>query len=211
MVGNAVLQAALGDSEVGRVTALVRRPVKISHPKLDIIIRDNFLDYKDLRSLFARQDACLWCLGVSQTRVKSEEEYRTITHDFAVNAANAMLEANPDISFVFVSGAGADSKEQSRTLFARIKGKTENSLARLPFKPGKLYLLRPAAITPGPEGNPNGPWLERMLYPLHPFFRFFLPKYFIKVTDLARAILRIAKQGTPKQLLENKDLLDLRS
>jgi hypothetical protein len=209
MVGSATLEAALADDAVTHVTALVRRKLSVSHPKLEVIVHEDFLNYQRLETVFAKQHACLWCLGISQTRVKSDEEYNQITYDYTINAAKSLLHANPGIAFIFVSGAGADQGEQSRTLFARIKGKTENALKRLPFKPKKLYLLRPAAITPGPNGNPNGPWVERMLYPLHPFFKLFFPKYFIKVTDLAQVILRIAKQGAAKQLLHNSELLEL--
>ncbi len=209
MVGSTTLQAALSDSAVTHVTALVRRALALSDPKLEVVVHEDFLDYSRLNTLFARQDVCIWCLGVSQTRLRSEAEYTRITYEYALSAASAMLQANPEIRFIFVSGAGADSKEQSKTLFARIKGKTENALLRLPFKSGKLYLLRPAAISPGPQGNPSGPTMERMLYPFHPLLRLFLPGYFIRVTDLAQVILRIVMHGAPQQLLENRDLLAL--
>jgi nucleoside-diphosphate-sugar epimerase len=209
MVGGAVLQAALADPEVEHVTALVRTRLSISEPKLTVIEHKDFLDYSGLDRVFADHDTCVWCLGISQTRVKNDDEYTRITMDYTLAAAKAMLQANPAMKFLFLSGLGADSSESSRTLFARVKGKTENALLRLPFQtaPNRLFIFRPGAITPGPDGNPRGPWAERMLYPFHPVLRKFFPAYFIKVGDLARIMLRVARHGTSKQILENRDLV----
>ena len=145
MVGSEVVRQAVLDPECQTIIALVRKPLSIQHPKLKTVLHQDYLDYASLTDVFRDVDACLWCLGISQSLV-SKEEYHVITHDYAVAGAQAMLAANPKLTFVFVSGKGADPTEQSRVLFARVKGKTENVLRRLPFK--QLVIARPGGIKP---------------------------------------------------------------
>src|SRR4029078_13723947 len=130
--GSQVLEQALLDPEIQTVTALSRKSLP-QNPKLKTILHQNFLDYSQLANVFKTQDACIWCLGISQTQV-SKQEYEMITFEYTMACAEALRNANPETTFVFLSGQGADSTEQSRTTFARIKGKTENALQRLGFK-----------------------------------------------------------------------------
>ena len=125
----------------------------------------------------------------------SKEEYHTITYDYTMEAAKAMLQANPSIAFVFVSGGGADSTEKSRTLFARVKGKTENALLRLPFK--KLYMARPAGIKPIHQ-NRNAPLTNKIFIPLFPIFELLMPNLVISSVQLAKVLLHMAKHGATK-------------
>src|ERR1700741_45901 len=141
MVGSEVLRQSLADPAIERVTVIVRRPVAEQHPKLTTVILKDFLDYSGLEDVFRNNDACLWCLGISQNQV-NEAEYVTITYNYTVAAAEAMLRANPAIPFLFLSGEGASPTEKSRLLFGRVKGRAENALLRMPFK--RLYLARPA-------------------------------------------------------------------
>lgn len=206
MVGSEVLKQSLLDADIKKVTAIVRKPLNIQNPKLNVIIHSNFLDYSGLGEVFKEHDACLWCLGISQTKVKSEEEYHTITYDYAINAAKAMLQSNSSIGFLFLSGMGADSTMKSRTLFARVKGKTENDLIKLPFK--QLYLLRPGGIKPSHWGG-SSTLMEKIIYPLFPLFKILMPSSMITSTQLAKVMLQIAKHGSDKQLMENKSLLQI--
>ncbi|MCI0708038.1 MAG: NAD(P)H-binding protein [Ignavibacteriae bacterium] len=202
LVGAEVIRLAIVDDDIRQVTALVRRPLAIQHPKLTTHEHPNFLDYSSLSPQLKTVDVCLWCLGVSQSQV-NEQEYYTITHDYAVAATNALLEANPNVTFLFLSGGGADSSEQSRTLFARIKGKTENSLKRLPLK--RLIIARPAGIKPINK-NPNAPLAYKIMNPFYPLMELIAPNQVISSVDLAKALLHLVKQGSEKTILENVDL-----
>ncbi len=199
MVGSEVVRQALIDTDITEVTALVRKPLSISHPKLKVIIHKNFWDYSGLSEVFKNNDACLWCLGISQYQV-SKEEYIKLTYDYTMEAAKAMLQANPEVTFLFLSGMGADSTEKSRTLFARIKGKTENALQKLPFK--KLYIARPGGIKPIHKKE-NETFYEQILIPLYPLFEFLMPSSMITSVELAQAMLHITKHGADKIILEN--------
>lgn len=202
MVGSEVVRQALIDPEIEQITALLRRPLKVEHPKLKTVLHQNFLNYSGLADVFRAQDACLWCLGISQSQV-SKEEYHKITYDHAVAGAQAMLAANPEITFLFLSGLGADSTEKSRVLFARVKGMTENALRKLPFK--KFYIARPGGIKPT-HPKEHAPFIEKIWLPLFPLFNFLRPTMFITSEELARGMLRVLKEGSSKTIIDNAEL-----
>jgi len=211
LVGAEVVRQAMLDNGIDEVTALVRRPLDIPHvpkeggEKLHIVVHQSFLNYSMSADLFKAQDVCVWCLGTSQTQV-SKEEYHTITYDYTLEAGKAMLKAKPSIAFLFVSGGGADSTEKSKTLFARVKGKTENALRQLPFR--KLFIVRPGGIKPI-HRNKNAPLANKMLIPLFPVFELLMPHRVISSLQLAKVLLHIAKYGADKTILENADLKEL--
>ncbi|MGB8190361.1 MAG: NAD(P)H-binding protein [Chitinophagaceae bacterium] len=202
MVGAEVIRQAIVDDGITTVTAIARKPLSIEHPKLTTVIHDNFIDYSALAPVFAKHDACLWCLGISQLQV-SKQEYEVITYDYAVAAAKAMLQANPNIHFLFVSGEGADSTGQTRTLFGRIKGKTENALLQIGFN--KLYLARPGAIRPIHQ-NPNAPFLYKVMIPLFPLMELLTPGKVINSVQLAKALLHIVKTQPEQVMFNNREL-----
>lgn len=205
LVGAEVLRQAILDKDVEEITALVRRPIDFTHPKIKTVIHSNFLDYSGLEELFKSFDAMVWALGISQTQV-NKEQYHVITYDYTLAAANAIQKANPEMAFLFVSGGGADSTEKSRTLFAREKGKTENALLKLGFK--KLHNVRPAGIKPIHK-NPNTSLFNKLAIPLFPIFEIFMPNLVIASDKLAIAILRILKTGSDKVIIENKELKEI--
>jgi uncharacterized protein YbjT (DUF2867 family) len=200
--GSSVMWQAIADNDIDKVTALVRRPLNISNAKLQVIIQKDFMDYSNLTELFKQSDACIWCLGISQSLV-SKEEYIELTYDYTIAAAKAMLKANPKITFVFLSGMGADSKEKSKTLFAWVKGKTENALQKMTFK--KLYIARPGGIVPS-HPRDNYTFTEKMLVAVVKLMKFFAPKVVITSDQLAKAMLIMVKNGSDKIIHENKDL-----
>ncbi|TAK59384.1 MAG: NAD-dependent epimerase/dehydratase family protein [Bacteroidetes bacterium] len=200
--GSEVIRQAILDSEISEITALVRKPLHVQHPKLKVIQHENFLDYSTLTETFKRQDACIWCLGISQNRV-SKEEYHTITYDYAIKAAQAMQRTNPEITFIFLSGGGADSNEKSRFLFARVKGKTENKLNTLGFK--RLHHFRPNYIY-STEVNRKRKLEEKLIDPFAPVLYRLFPNIIIGAETLALAMLEVAKHGATKLILENKDI-----
>src|SRR5713101_9285903 len=141
MVGQGALRECLRDPEVEQVVSIVRAPTGTTHEKLREIVHKNFLDFTPIENQLTGLTACLYCLGVASTGTK-EEDYTGITYDFTIAAATTLLKLNPDMSFVFVSGAGADSTEHGGTMWARVKGKTEKTLLAMPFR--SIYVIRPA-------------------------------------------------------------------
>ena len=205
LVGAEVIRLAIKDDAITSITTLARRPLTLQHPKLNPIIHQDFLDYSNLTSVLSAQDACIWCLGISQTQV-NKEQYQVITHDYAVAAAKAMFHVNPGIIFMFLSGDGADPTEKSRTLFARVKGKTENSLLNVHFE--NFYIARPAAIRPINK-NPNSPFLYKVLLPLFPFFELVTPDKVINSVQVAKAMLHIVKTKPDLTMFNNRELKNI--
>jgi uncharacterized protein YbjT (DUF2867 family) len=204
-VGAEVVRQGILDPAVEEITAIVRRPLEISDPKLKVIEHQNYMDFSALRDTLKNQDACLWCLGVSQSQV-SEQEYITITYGYALAAAKEVLNNNPNGTFVFLSGEGADQNEKSFTLFGRIKGRTEKVLLQLPFK--KIYIARPAGIQPI-HLNKNTSFFNKLVVPFFPLLKLIAPAMVITSVQLADALLSIAKNGYKKTIIENKDLLEI--
>jgi uncharacterized protein YbjT (DUF2867 family) len=202
--GSEALRQALADPDITQVLVLARRQPDITDPKLSVALLRDFTDYAAVAPQLASYDACLWCLGVSQNDV-DKDEYEKITYDYALAAARAMGEANANFRFCFLSGAGADSAEKSRILFARIKGKTENALTKLGrpkawhFRPGYIHAVN----------TPPKRWFERLLEPLTPLFYRFLPAHIISTVELARAMLAVAKHGSSKTIFDNDDIREL--
>ena len=205
MAGAELVRQAILSTDITEITAIARRTLDIQHPKLKTIVHTNFTDYTSLAETFKQADACFWCLGTSQTQV-SKEQYIAITYAYALAAAKAMLEAKPDITFVFLSGMGADSSEKSRTLFASVKGKTENALQKLPFQ--KLYIARPGGIIPVHKKQ-NPTLAERIFTPFYPLIKKVAPDSVITSAQLAKAMLHLAAYGNEKAIVENKELLGL--
>lgn len=205
MVGAEVIRQAIADPEVNQITALVRRPLEIASPKLKTIIHENYQDYTGLEVLFQSVDACIWCLGISQTQV-TKDEYIKITYTYTIAAAKALLAANNKIRFVFLSGAGADSSEKSSTLFAREKGRTENALLKCGFK--TLFLARPGGIKP--MHKLVNPALPNRIFPfLYPLMNLLVPNLVITATQLAVALIWLAKDGSNNGIYENAELLKI--
>ena len=150
-------------------------------------------------------DACFFCLGVTSAGM-SEESYRHITLDLTLSVAQTLVRLNPGMTFVFVSGAGADSTEHGRVMWARVKGEAENALFRLPFK--GAYAIRPAVILPE-HGIQSRTRLYQAFYaigrPLYPVLRKLFPRYVTTTEKLGRAMLKIARNGAPKQVIESWD------
>lgn len=185
-VGAEVVRQAISDDAIEQVTLLIRNPANVNHPKVKQVIHKNFLDYSEHNELFENCDACIWCLGISQTRV-NKTDYHTITYGFTVAAGRAMLEANPMITFVFLSAEGADVTENSRVRFARVKGQTENALSKMGFK--KLIIFRPGGIYPVVRNN-NERTYKKMEIGFIKLMKFFAPFSVVDTDVLARAMLK---------------------
>jgi uncharacterized protein YbjT (DUF2867 family) len=209
MIGQGVLRECLAAADITRVTAVGRTATGHAHAKLRELIHADFFDFSAVEAELADHDACLFCLGISAAGM-SERDYRRITFDITMAAANLLVAANPAMTFVYVSGSGADSSEHGRTMWARIKGETENALLRLPF--ARTYIFRPAYIQPL-HGTTSRTRLYRMIYavmgPLFPLWNRLFPKYVTTTEEVGRAMLTAARTGADRKILENRDIREL--
>lgn len=210
MVGQGVLRECLLDPEVESVLTIGRSPTGKQDAKLREIVHKDLSDYSSIEQYLAGYDACFWCLGVTSAGL-SEQEYRRMTYDLTVAAAQTLARLNPNMTFIFVSGAGADSTERSRTMWARVKGNAENAVLRMPFK--AAYVFRPAFIQPL-HGIQSRTKLYRVLLtvfaPLYPLWKALLPNYVTTTEQLARAMIKVAQQGAPKHVLESRDIISIK-
>ena len=209
MVGQSVLRECIMNPAVSHVTAPGRSPIPFINPKFANITHNDFMNYAAVAKRLKGLDVCFYCLGVASAGL-SEAEYQKITCDYTLAAAKTLLKINPKITFVFISGTGADSTEKGRVMWARIKGKTENELFKMKFK--KVYALRPAFIQPM-DGIKSRTRLYRWLYilfwPLMPLIKLLAPKSVITTRALGKLMIRIAGEGAPKRLLESADMVTL--
>lgn len=206
MVGQGVLRKCLLDPEVESVVTVVRSATEKRDAKLRELVHDDFLDFSPIENQLAGFDACFWCLGVSSAGM-TEENYQRITYGFTVAAAGVLASLNPNMTFIFVSGAGTDSSERGRSMWARVKGRTENELLRMPFH--AAYMFRPALIVPL-HGIQSKTGFYRAFYtllgPLLPWLKGRFPKYVTSTEQIGRAMLKVAKNGWPKRVLETADI-----
>jgi uncharacterized protein YbjT (DUF2867 family) len=205
MAGGYALRYALALPAVERVTSISRRKTRMSHPKLDEVLHQDFSDCSALARTLAGQDAAVFCLG-TYTGSVTDAEMRTITVDYTVEFARVLRGSSPNASFSFLSGSGADPTGRSRMAFARYKGEAERSLLEAGFP--RLYIFRPAYIYPvEPRKEPN--FSYRLLRSVYPVFQLLFPNQVIRADDLAKAMVDVAVRtgaGTERTVLENRDI-----
>jgi uncharacterized protein YbjT (DUF2867 family) len=206
MVGGLALRYALEDSRISEVTAIGRKTLGISHPKLNEVLHRNFADCSALSGALAGQDGVVYCLG-TYTGVVSDSELRAITVDYTVEFARVLHDSSPKAVFSFLSGNGADPTGRSRAAYARYKGAAEKALLDGGFP--RVYLFRPAYIYPvEPRKEPTMSY--RLMRSLYPAFRLLFPNLVIRSDDLARAMVDVVLDGTRTgagPVLENRDIL----
>jgi uncharacterized protein YbjT (DUF2867 family) len=204
MVGAGTLLECLADSRVRSVLAITRSPTGHTHSKLREVLHADFFNYDTLAADFASCDACFFCLGVSSVGM-GEAEYTRLTYDLTLAAARAMVAANPRMTFCYVSGVGTDSTERGRTMWARVKGKTENALLALPF--AAAYMFRPGYIQPVGGIRSKTGWVQAaytVLAPLYPVLRPILKG--TTTANFGRAFIQVAARGYPKRILYSRDI-----
>jgi uncharacterized protein YbjT (DUF2867 family) len=209
MVGQGVLRECLLDPGVERITAVGRSRTGRTEPKLRELIMPDVADLSAVEGELAGFDACFFCLGVSSIGM-SEERYTTLTYDLTLSAARSVARRSPALTFVYVSGAGTASTERARSMWARVKGRTENELLRLPFK--AAYMFRPGIILPLHGVRSKTAWV-RLLYagfaPISPALRRLLPNSVTTSEQVGRAMLRVAREGYSTPILEVRDINSL--
>ena len=207
MVGQAVLRECLADGRITEVITVGRRPAPQQHPKLTQLVAPDLFDLTDIVDRLTDFDACLFCLGVSSVGMK-EPAYRRVTQDLTLSIAGVLLPRNPDLVFEYVSGEGTDSSEQGRTMWARVKGATENAVMS---RPGG-YAIRPGFIQPLPGVRSKTP-LYAALYRssglLYPLLRRVIPSKVLTSDELSRAMVRIAIDRPQQRIWTSADLVRL--
>jgi uncharacterized protein YbjT (DUF2867 family) len=209
MVGQGALQECLRDPDVERVVSVVRAQRGKRNAKLREIVHKDFLDFRPIESEFTGLDACLCCLGVTSTGTTGAD-YSRVTYEFTVTAAKTLLRLNPGMTFVFVSGAGADSTERGKVMWARVKGKAENAVLAMPFR--AVYVFRSAMIQPldGIESKTaNYRIMNKLLAPFLSLVGHFWPQYIRTTQELGRALLAAAKHGTDKRVVESRQIREV--
>jgi uncharacterized protein YbjT (DUF2867 family) len=204
MVGGYALRYALEDAAVGSLTAIVRRKLGISHPKLQEVLHRDFADCSALSPALSGQDAVIFCLG-AYTGAVSDTELRRITVDYTIEFARVLQGSSPNAAFSFLSGSGADPTGRSRVAFARYKGEAENAL--LAAGSPSVYVFRPAYIYPvEPRKEPN--FTYRLLRAIYPAFQLLFPNHVVRADDLARAMVDVVVQGTDRgaKVFENREI-----
>jgi uncharacterized protein YbjT (DUF2867 family) len=202
MVGAGVLHVILEHPDVESVLAIGRRSCGMKHPKLTELIHNDFFSYSSIEEQLRGFNACFFCLGVSSVGM-SEKDYTRISYDLTMSAATVLSRLNPGMTFCYVSGTGTDSTEQGSVMWARVKGRTENALMKLPFK--AAYLFRPGVIRPI-KGVGHAHAISAAVGLLYPVWKFFFPQYVCTLEEVGLAMINAAGQGYSKQVLENKDI-----
>ena len=205
MVGEGVVKECLLHPDVKGVLVINRRPCGIKDPKLSEIILPDFFDLSGIQAQLAGYDACFFCLGVSSVGL-SETEYARMTHALTLQFASSLIAQNPGMVFCYISGAGTDSSEKGRSSWARIKGRTENDLMKLPFK--KVFLFRPGFIEPGP-GLKNTLRSYKYLFWLIPIIRWLAPDWICTLKEIGLAMIHSVLKGYDKNVLEVRDIKKL--
>ena len=205
MVGEGVLHECLSDENISEILIINRRPSGITHPKLRELLLPDFFDLSSIQASVTSYQACFFCLGVSSVGM-SKDTYYKLTYTLTLNFAGLLAKQNPDMVFCYISGAGTDSTEKGRIAWARVKGKTENDLMKLPFH--KVYLFRPGLLEPT-RGLKNTLGFYKWLGWLIPLIRLLAPSGVTTLRELGLAMIHAATLGYPKQVLEVKDILEL--
>lgn len=205
MVGEGVLHECLHHPEVQSVLIINRKPLGLSHPKLTEIIHKDFFDLSPIESQLKGYNACYFCLGVSSIGM-SEEDYTKMTHTLTLNLAQILSKSNPNMTFCYISGAGTDSSEKGKSMWARVKGKTENDLMRLPFK--QVFAFRPGYIHPTSGLKNTLPYYKYITW-LYPFLRMVVPKAVSTLKEIGLAMINVTLKGYDKKVLEVKDIVAL--
>lgn len=202
MVGEGVAYECLQCDQIGEVLIVNRRPSGWSHPKLREIVHNDLTHLQPIETQLSGYDACFFCLGTTSLG-KSEKNYTVTTYDLTIHFAETLLKMNPSMSFCYISGSGTDSSEKGPIMWARVKGKTENTLLRMGFR--NVYNFRPAVLTPT-RGLKNTLPYYRYFGWVQPIIRVLFPKYISTLRELGQAMLSALITGYEKETIEVKDI-----
>jgi hypothetical protein len=202
MVGEGVLLECIASPEVARILVVARRPTGVTDPKVKELVVPSFLEIDGVKGQLAGYDACFYCAGVSSVGM-SEEDYTKATYDTPVHFAKVLSEQNPNMVICHVTGASTDGTEQGKLMWARVKGRAENALMRMPFK--GVYNFRPGFMRATP-GQRNIKWYYWPIGWMYPFFALVLPNKVSTLQEVGAAMIKSVTKGYPKQVLEIADI-----
>jgi uncharacterized protein YbjT (DUF2867 family) len=202
MVGEGVLHTCIQCKAVSSIKVLGRRSCGVVNPKVTEVLHDDFLNLEPVADQLTGIDACFFCLGVSSVGL-SEAQYTRLTHSLTLHAAGILSRQNPSMTFVYVSGAGTDSSEKGKVMWARVKGKTENDLQKLPFK--AAFAFRPGYLHPIEGLRFTLPYYKWFMW-MYPALRMLLPAYVGTLEECGRAMIAAAKNGYHKPVVEVTDI-----
>ena len=207
MVGEGVMHECLNHPDVEEVLIINRRKSGFQHPKLKEIIHNNFYDFTDIKNDLVGYNACFFCLGTTSVG-KKEDEYTKITFDITKALADLLVKLNTDMTFCYISGAGTDSTEKGRSMWARVKGRTENYILKLGFR--QAFAFRPGIIVPT-KGLRNTLSFYKYLFFLLPVVKLIFPKYICSLKEIGLAMINSVNKGYDKNVLEVEDIKNLAS
>jgi nucleoside-diphosphate-sugar epimerase len=205
MIGQAVSRECIKSPDVERILLVNRRSSNVEHEKVKELIHSDFFDVSSLAAEFSHYDTCFYCLGVSALGL-SEDRYSMITYEMTVSIAEVLIKAQPNFTFCYISGSGTDTSEKGKSMWARVKGKTENRLLSMPFN--NAYMFRPGYIQPMKGIRSRTKWYNLMYAVLKPFY-FILKRFKRLATDsstLGKAMIRVALNGFHKHIIETADI-----
>lgn len=205
MVGEGVLHECLLSEDVEAVLVLSRKPCGVTHPKLKELIHQDFFDLSAIENQLTGYNACYFCLGITSVGVSAEVYYQ-MTYTLTLHVGQTLSKLNPDLTFCYVSGGGTDSSEKGRSSWARVKGKTENDLMKLPFK--NVFAFRPGFIK-SIKGLKHTHSFYKYIGWLYPIGRALYPNGFCTLKELSAAMIHSVTRGYDKPVLEGKDIIKL--
>lgn len=205
MVGEGVLFECMENPQVESILIVTRKPSGVSHPKVKEVLHSDFSNAEPIKEQLKGYDACFFCLGVSSVGMK-EEEYTKLTYTLTLGFAKTLSEASPQATFCYISGAGTDSSEKGRSMWARVKGKTENDLAKLPFK--ATYNFRPGMMKPT-KGQQRVLSAYKYLGWLYPVIKTLFPKTACTIKEVGLAMIQVTQQGYSRKNIEVSDIIAL--
>lgn len=205
MVGEGVLHECILHPEVEEILILTRKPSGTHHAKVKELVHSDFYDLSPIADQLKNYNACFFCLGVSSVGM-NEVDYTKVTYTLTLHVAQVLSKHNPEMTFCYVSGAATDTTEKGKMMWARVKGKTENDLQKLPFK--KVYLFRPGYMNPT-KGLKNTLKYYKYISWLYPFLRLVFPSGVSTLKELGLAMINSALMGYEKPVLEVKDIVKL--
>ncbi len=209
MVGKGVLLECLDHPEVDKVLAIGRRSLEMDHPKLEELIHKDFTDFSPVSDQLSGYDACYHCMGVSAAGM-SESDYKRLTHTVSISLAEELSKHNPSLTFIYVSGQGTDSSEKGRTMWARVKGNTENDLLNMGFR--QAFMFRPGVIIPL-RGIRSATKMYQFFYDyfmwLIKIVKAIWPKSVVNTTQIGLAMINVTHNGYSKNIIDPPDILEI--
>lgn len=202
MVGEGVLLECLQNQNVDKVLIINRKSYSFSHPKLEEILVKDFFDLNALKEKVKEYDACFFCAGISSVGM-NEADFTKITYDMTLSVADFLSKQNPNMIFNYVSGKSTDSSEKGKVMWARVKGKTENDLLKLPFK--AVYNFRPGFMEPV-KGQKNIKPVFKFLLLLTPVFKIIFSKSACTLNQVGQAMVNSVTKDYDKNILEVADI-----